>query len=106
MRAAIGTPAFADKLAAVRQDNTDIVASAPAEIRDAVAITNAASELAQQALDPSLSPQQKMDLTQQALAKAKAPETLAAMHESTTWINAHCGAAAAHILAVTGGSGH
>lgn len=96
--AAIGSPDFASKLAEVKESNDAGVAAAPAELHDALAKFYEVSEIAQRALDPSISPSEKADLTNQARTQATSPEMAAAIETYKTWVNAHCGALAAPIL--------
>jgi hypothetical protein len=98
LAASIGTPEQTAKLAEVKADNDAIVAAAPADIHDAVATFYAVSELAQQALDPSLSASERASLGSQAATQAGSAEAKAAIADYTTWVTANCGDLATEIL--------
>ena len=96
--ASIGTPQQAAKLAEIKADNDAVLAAAPAEIHDAIASVYRVSELAQAALDGTLSAADKRAASAAASAAVATPEVKAAIASYKDWVGANCGSLSAKIL--------
>jgi hypothetical protein len=98
LAASLGTPDRAAKMAPIKSDNAAILATAPAEIHDAIVKVCAVSELATDALSSTASAADRAASAKATTAATSDPTVKTAIADYTAWVKANCGDQTAKIL--------